>query len=68
MVPPRLKAKRRLAKRIVMRARQRFGRQIQRQGGYFDPQWARVEAALRLRYQLWESCKRDAIEAAAGLR
>lgn len=68
MVPPRLKAKRRLAKRIARHARQRFDRQVQRQEGYFDPQLARVEAAFRLRDQLWERCKRSAIEAAAGLR
>ncbi|WP_456717739.1 MULTISPECIES: hypothetical protein [unclassified Bradyrhizobium] len=57
-----------MAKRIASHARQRFGRQMQRQGGYFDPQWIRVEAALRLREALWERCKRAAIEAAAGLR
>lgn len=68
MVPRSLKARYRLAKRIARRSRDRFGRQIREQEGYFEPQWVRVQAARRLSGLIWDRCKRHAIEAAAGLR
>lgn len=68
MVPARLKAKYRMAKRLARRAHHRFGEQVRVQEGYYEPQWVRVEAARSLSGRLWERCKEAAIESAAGLR
>ncbi len=69
MIPKRTRQRRSQAKRLLKRARQRLERQYQRQGCQFtSAQWGRVEAAQRLVVALWERCKREAIEAAGGLR
>lgn len=69
MVSKRTKQRRRLADRASKRADSRFNVKVAaRTGGVWTVvEWNRVKAAHRLRIQLWERCKREAIESAAGL-
>lgn len=62
------KRRRRCVMRLVERSRKRFHRQYAEQGWRWKPsQFERVEAAKRLADALWQRCKREAIERAAGI-
>jgi ABC-type iron transport system FetAB ATPase subunit len=69
MVTRRTKRRRVLAKRALKRARFRFEKIcLQRKiAAWTRSERGRVEAARRLAWALWERCKREAIETAAGL-
>lgn len=68
LVSKRTKRWRRLADRLLARSDSRFNRQYAAQGcTWTEPQLQRVDAARRLANAGWQRCKREAIEAAAGI-
>lgn len=68
LVSKRTKRWRRTADRLLARSNARFNRQYDEQGcTWTEPQLRRVDAARDLAKAGWQRCKREAIEAAAGL-
>jgi hypothetical protein len=67
MVPRRTRARRATAKRLVKHASDRFDRQYAAQGGCREAQFQRWKAADTLARKLWDRCKDEAIQAAAGI-
>lgn len=61
------KRRRRIAERAAARASERFDKLYQEQGGFYEPQFQRIQVANRLAAALWERCKTEAIERAAGI-
>lgn len=61
------KRRRRIAERAARRASERFDTLYMEQGGVYEPQFQRVMAAKRLSAALWDRCKTEAIERAAGI-
>ncbi|MGR4927319.1 hypothetical protein ACIPUD_10980 [Bradyrhizobium sp. CAR08] len=69
MVPKRTRQRRSQAKRLLKRAHLHADREARKTQGYIST-WRmnRIGALRRIASASWERCKREAIEAAGGLR
>lgn len=68
MVSKRLRRRYTMAKRLARRSNQRFLRQYAAQGhAYSEADYRRVMAAFDLRNRIWDRCKAEAIQRAAGI-
>ncbi|MGO1078317.1 hypothetical protein [Inquilinus sp. CA228] len=69
LVPGRLKASRRRAKRRAIAADRLFQRRYSEAGNRYWQEWLdEVDRARQVARDRWAACKRAAIEAAGGLR
>lgn len=67
LVAKRTKARHRQSQRILLRSRERFNAAYLAAGDHRLAQHGRVMAAQALSSALWERCKAEAIERAAGV-
>lgn len=66
-VSKRTRRKKSASEKIALRANQRFRAEYDSQGGYQELQLDRAVAAIALKNRIWERCKREAMEGAAGI-